>query len=105
MSWILFLRKVLKKWKFLQEIRRQRRELLKLDERLLNDIGISRIDAEREAKRPFWDVVGVKDASLRDRNPPETFKDGSKGKFGSCASASGGGGGSKSEWQCCGQGK
>jgi uncharacterized protein YjiS (DUF1127 family) len=38
-----------------QEVARQRRALLKLDERLLKDIGITRADAEREASRPFWD--------------------------------------------------
>lgn len=37
------------------EVRRQRRQLLTLDERALQDIGISRADAEREAARPFWD--------------------------------------------------
>jgi uncharacterized protein YjiS (DUF1127 family) len=33
---------------------RQRRQLLSLDDRLLKDIGISRVDAEREAGKPFW---------------------------------------------------
>jgi uncharacterized protein YjiS (DUF1127 family) len=33
---------------------RQRQTLLELDDRLLNDIGISRADALREARRPFW---------------------------------------------------
>jgi uncharacterized protein YjiS (DUF1127 family) len=33
---------------------RQRRALLRLDDRMLKDIGISRADAEREASRPFW---------------------------------------------------
>jgi uncharacterized protein YjiS (DUF1127 family) len=33
---------------------RQRRELQELDERLLRDIGIDRIEAMREAARPFW---------------------------------------------------
>ena len=33
---------------------RQRQALLELDDRLLNDIGISRADALREARRPFW---------------------------------------------------
>ncbi len=31
-----------------------RRELLALDRRLLDDIGISRIDAVREGNKPFW---------------------------------------------------
>lgn len=34
--------------------RRQRRELLELDEHLLKDIGITRVDAEWEGRKPFW---------------------------------------------------
>ncbi len=34
---------------------RQRRRLLALDQRILKDVGISRIDALREANRSFWD--------------------------------------------------
>jgi uncharacterized protein YjiS (DUF1127 family) len=33
---------------------RQRQALLKLDDRLLRDIGITREQAEREACKPFW---------------------------------------------------
>lgn len=33
---------------------RQRRALLALDDRLLSDIGLSRADAEREGRKPFW---------------------------------------------------
>lgn len=33
----------------------ERRVLSELDERMLNDIGIDRSDADVEAKRPFWD--------------------------------------------------
>jgi uncharacterized protein YjiS (DUF1127 family) len=36
------------------ELSRQRRALLALNERMLKDIGISRGEAEREARRPFW---------------------------------------------------
>ncbi|WP_374651811.1 DUF1127 domain-containing protein [Dongia sp.] len=36
------------------EIRRQRRALEALDERMLKDIGISRCDVEAEISRPFW---------------------------------------------------
>ncbi len=32
----------------------QRQALLKMNERLLSDIGISRCDAEQEAAKPFW---------------------------------------------------
>ncbi len=38
------------------DVARQRRQLLALDERTLKDIGISRIDALREANRHFWDI-------------------------------------------------
>jgi len=34
----------------------QRRDLARLDGRLLRDIGIHHEDAVREARRPFWDV-------------------------------------------------
>jgi uncharacterized protein YjiS (DUF1127 family) len=32
----------------------QRRTLLELDEHLLRDIGITRRQAEQEARKPFW---------------------------------------------------
>jgi uncharacterized protein YjiS (DUF1127 family) len=42
-----------------RELARQRRALLTLDDRMLKDIGITRVDAECEARRPFWsDAVG-----------------------------------------------
>lgn len=34
--------------------RRQRQALAELDEHLLNDVGLSREQARREAARPFW---------------------------------------------------
>lgn len=33
---------------------RQRRRLEDLDDRMLRDVGVTRADAEREARRPFW---------------------------------------------------
>jgi uncharacterized protein YjiS (DUF1127 family) len=33
---------------------RQRQVLLTLDDRLLKDIGLSRAEAMREARKPFW---------------------------------------------------
>jgi uncharacterized protein YjiS (DUF1127 family) len=33
---------------------RQRRILAAMDDRLLSDIGITRIEAEREVRKPFW---------------------------------------------------
>ena len=38
-----------------QELARQRRALLELDERMLRDLGLTRADAMAEARRPFWD--------------------------------------------------
>ena len=35
---------------------RQRNALAKLDDRALKDIGITRLDAQTEASRPFWDA-------------------------------------------------
>ena len=32
----------------------QRRRLATMDDRMLQDIGISRVDALREAAKPFW---------------------------------------------------
>lgn len=32
----------------------QRHHLAQLDDAMLKDIGLSRIDAEREAAKPFW---------------------------------------------------
>jgi len=37
-----------------QERHRQRRELLSLDDHLLKDIGITRVEAENEGYKPFW---------------------------------------------------
>jgi len=37
-----------------QERARGRKELEQLDDRLLTDIGLNRIDALREAGKPFW---------------------------------------------------
>jgi uncharacterized protein YjiS (DUF1127 family) len=34
----------------------QRQSLLELDDHMLRDIGISRNDAEAEAKKPFWQL-------------------------------------------------
>ena len=33
---------------------RQRRQLRALPDHLLHDIGVSRYDAEREGRKPFW---------------------------------------------------
>ncbi|MES9965481.1 MAG: DUF1127 domain-containing protein [Candidatus Sedimenticola sp. 20ELBAFRAG] len=40
--------------RFVWQRQRQRRRLLELDDRLLKDIGISRVDAMGEGGKPFW---------------------------------------------------
>lgn len=37
-------------------LRRQRQELRHLDDRSLDDMGITRAEARTEAARPFWDA-------------------------------------------------
>lgn len=37
-------------------VSRTRRDLRELDDRILCDIGVSRIDIERESRRHFWDI-------------------------------------------------
>lgn len=37
-------------------LRRQRAHLLRLDDHLLRDIGLTRDDAVREGTRPLWDA-------------------------------------------------
>ena len=40
-------------------VRRQRDQLFELSERDLQDIGVSRAQAESEAQRGFWDIAGT----------------------------------------------
>jgi uncharacterized protein YjiS (DUF1127 family) len=47
---------VLSRAKSLIVVWQQRQALRALDERALNDIGITRREAEAEAARPFWDA-------------------------------------------------
>lgn len=42
----------LRRWKILHD---QRRQLATLSDATLKDIGLSRVDVEQEASRPFWD--------------------------------------------------
>lgn len=58
-----------------RELAEQRQALLELDGRMLKDIGVSRVDAIREAYRPFWD-----DPLREERQPtraPQTKRHGS----------------------------
>jgi uncharacterized protein YjiS (DUF1127 family) len=38
---------------------RERRHLRSVDEAILRDIGVSKMDADYEAARPFWDTEGM----------------------------------------------
>lgn len=37
--------------------RAERRSLLRLDDRTLQDVGLTRADVDREYERPFWEPV------------------------------------------------
>jgi len=52
---------------FWREISRQRRDLRNLSDCLLKDVGLSRIDADREASRPFRESKSGNDPTLRRR--------------------------------------
>ncbi|MHB1397177.1 MAG: DUF1127 domain-containing protein [Trichloromonadaceae bacterium] len=61
--------KFLAKIRFWKAISTSRAELDQMSDELLNDIGISRVEAAREASRPFWDTAPVKDIWHRNRPP------------------------------------
>jgi uncharacterized protein YjiS (DUF1127 family) len=50
-QWLRRARDVIQLW---QERSRGRRQLLMLDEHVLRDIGMTRLQAEAEANKPFW---------------------------------------------------
>lgn len=43
----------------LAKLVQSRHQLRQLDDRMLDDIGISRFEAEAESSRPMWDVPGT----------------------------------------------
>lgn len=45
---------LLRRLRLLWSVRRQRDQLAALDDRALKDIGLTRADAEAEARRGFW---------------------------------------------------
>ena len=50
-------RGLVRAWSCIQSMlarRRQRQQLARLDDRLLDDIGVSRAEAQAEARRPWW---------------------------------------------------
>ena len=44
----------LARWRAGYAIYRQRRALLRLDDAMLKDLGLSRVDALQEGGKPFW---------------------------------------------------
>ena len=46
----------LARWATFRSIARSRRALAQLDNAQLNDIGLTRAEAEAEARRPAWDA-------------------------------------------------
>jgi len=55
-----------------QSVSRQRRELRRISDHLLKDVGLSRVDADREAARPFWDTDDDFDPTLVHYHQRET---------------------------------
>ena len=52
-NWLLHASALIEAW---WKTARERRALARLDDRMLQDIGITREQARREVLRPFWDV-------------------------------------------------
>lgn len=52
----LWLRSVVREVHQARMVARQRRRLAQLDDRQLQDIGISRVEALKESSRSFWDI-------------------------------------------------
>jgi uncharacterized protein YjiS (DUF1127 family) len=49
--WLLYVVRLLREW---HERSRQRSDLRMLDDRLLQDVGLTRADVESEARKWFW---------------------------------------------------
>ncbi len=67
---ISFLNNAWSQVKHWREVSAQRHQLKDVSDHILKDIGFSRVDAEREASRPFWDNSANWDVSLRKRKCP-----------------------------------
>ncbi|SCA57104.1 hypothetical protein MTBPR1_40127 [Candidatus Terasakiella magnetica] len=51
---VMMPKQVLQTLKLWMQRQRKRSDLARLDDRILEDIGLSRTDIEREIKKPFW---------------------------------------------------
>lgn len=47
-------RRLYRRYLYLKQRQRQRRSLLALDQHMLKDLGISRLDAMHEGRKRFW---------------------------------------------------
>jgi len=65
MALIALLKKLHERINHWKDVSAQRRELRNMNDHLLKDIGLSHIDALREANRPFWDTESNFDSTLR----------------------------------------
>lgn len=68
-----------------QEVSRQRKELSSFSDDLLKDIGLSRVDADREANRPYWDHKSSCDSTLRRYEERDTYKQNPQGSHLCCS--------------------
>ncbi|MCY1276341.1 hypothetical protein D9M70_250050 [compost metagenome] len=50
--WLQAIRRQVQRW---YELAHQRRQLARLSDEMLKDIGLSRADILEESERPFWD--------------------------------------------------
>lgn len=50
-----------------QRLAYERRLLAEMDAHQLRDIGVSRVEAERESARPFWDDAGTGEREASDQ--------------------------------------
>ncbi len=57
------------RWQCYRRARRERAQLLGLGERELRDVGLSRVDAIREANRPLWGDCAHRSFGLDLRRP------------------------------------
>lgn len=62
--------KLLVKILFWREISIERSMLGSMSDELLKDIGISRLEALHEARRPFWDTSSFKELARPNRQIP-----------------------------------
>ncbi|KAA0010229.1 DUF1127 domain-containing protein [Billgrantia pellis] len=47
-------RRLRDRWQYLRQRHHSRRRLVDLDQHLLDDVGLDRPTAQREARKPFW---------------------------------------------------